>query len=449
MKPTFTEPIKNIGHVAELWLPLKIKYERTPSLAVGIVYKGKLAYQKSFGFADMEQKKRATERTLYHIASISKTFTAVSIMQLVEQGKLRLDDKVTTRIGWFKAKNKNSDAAHITIRQLLSHTAGVFRDGNTPHWVTGDFPKDLKTSFSAKSLRTETLTNFKYSNYGFSLLGEIIQNVTGLSYEEYVKKNILQPLGMSSTAPDYRNDLTDVATGYGRNIPDEKRQKFPHYKTSAYAPATGFLSNVVDLSKFLAALSFESKKKLLSRESKKEMMHPYEKTGEGEEYGLGLDIFQINGRKIVGHSGGFNGFITQILLDSQNDLGVVVLSNGLNSPAYNIARGLLGFIYEFSDKRSEYMRGKKINYAAYEGIYRNAWGDEIVTRIGNTLVGFSVRNDAPLKWSTSFIPEKTKHHFMMKGKNVFDSYDEIAEFSSFKNGKAQKVVFGATPSKRI
>ena len=449
MKSNIPEAVKQVSHTAKIWLPLKIKYDRMPGISVGVVYKGKLLYQKGFGFADIEKKQRTDEKTLYHIASISKTFTAVSIMQLVERGKLRLDDKVASHIDWFKAKNKNADASNITIRQLLSHTSGIFRDGDTPHWETGKFPKDLKSSFSKKSLRSENLIGFKYANYGFALLGEIIKKASGLPYGEYVKKNILHPLGMKGTVPDYEDGLAHVATGYGRNIPDEKRQKFPHYKTNAYAAATGFLSNVVDLGKFLHGLSLENKNKLLSRESKKEMMHPYEKTMDNEEYGFGLEIRQISGRKIVGHGGGFNGFITQIMLDAQNDLGVVVLSNCLGSSASPVARGILEAIYEFSDNRSNYMRSKKVKYQAYEGIYRNVWSDEVVARFGNTLISFGVRSDSPLKWRDLFIPEKTRHQFLMKEKGVFGTDNEIAEFSGFKNGKAQRVLFGATPSKRI
>jgi CubicO group peptidase (beta-lactamase class C family) len=449
MKSNFPEAVKQIDHIADFWLPLKIKYDRMPGISLGIVYKGKLLYKNGFGFADVEKRQYADEETLYHIASNSKMFTAVSIMQLVERGELRLDDRVVSHISWFNAKNKDADAAHITIRQLLSHTSGIFRDGDTAHWETGKFPKDLQSSFSNEALRFENLTSFKYANYGYAILGEIIKKISGLSYEEYVEKNILYPLGMNNTFPDYKDNLTHVATGYGRNIPDENRQRFSHYKTYAYAAATGFVSNVVDLSKFVFALSLEGKDKILTRGSKKEMMHPYEKTMDGDEYGLGIEITQIKGRKIVGHGGGFNGFITKVMWDAQSDLGVIVLSNSLDSSAGGIARGIFETIYEFLDKRVGYMENKKIKYSAYEGIYRSVWSDEVVARIGNTLVGFGPKTDSPLRWSTIFIPEKKPHQFLMKDKNVFNSANEVAAFASFKSGKAQKVLLGATPSKRI
>lgn len=449
MKDNTAEAIKQVVRVPDFWIPLKIQYDRMPGVSVGIVYKGKLVYQRGFGFSDLEKKKRTTEATRYHIASHSKMFTAVAIMQLAEKGKLRLDDKVASHIDWFKAKNKNADAANITIRQLLSHTSGIFRDGDTGHWETGNFPKDLKSSFSSESLRFENLTSFKYANYGYALLGEIIQNVSGMSYEEYEKKNILRPLGMSHTAPDYKNGMPGVAIGYGRNIPGETRRRFAPYATHIYAPATGFISNVIDLAKFIHSFSLDNDRGVLSRESKKEMMHPYEKTMEGDEYGLGLEIGYIKGRKIVGHGGGFNGYITRTMWDPKNDIGVIVLSNSLDSSAAVIAEGVFETIYGFLDQRAEYMHYRKVQYSKYEGIYRTIWGDMVVSRFGNALIEFSPRTESPLKWNSILVPERVTHHFSVKSKNVFGDINEPAEFADFKKGKAQKLLISGTPSRRV
>jgi CubicO group peptidase (beta-lactamase class C family) len=121
MKTNFSEQIKQVGRIVDSWLPLKIKYDHTPGISVGIVYKGKLSYKKGFGFADVEKKQRANEKTLYHIASISKTFTAVSIMQLVEKGKLRLDDKVISYVPWFKAKGESGDTKYVYSAVAISY----------------------------------------------------------------------------------------------------------------------------------------------------------------------------------------------------------------------------------------------------------------------------------------------------------------------------------------
>lgn len=439
---------KNIGHVIGLWLPLRIKYAKVPGLSIGIAHQGKLLYQDHFGYADVEKKKKVDENTLYHIASISKTFTSVAIMQLVEKEQLRLDDKVSKYLDWFKGKKGNNDSQNITIRQILSHNAGLFRDGDTPHWETGKFPTDLKRSFSPTSLVKENSTGFKYTNYGYSLLGLIIKEVTGLSYEEYVQKNILDPLRIKSTHPDYSKGIKNIATGYGREIPDQERKTFNHYKTNAYAPATGFISNVANLAKFADTFSLDSKDSLISREARKELMRSHDKTEEGEEYGLGLDIFYIGDKKIVGHSGGFNGFITQFLVEPQSGLSVVVLTNSIRSPGPGIARGIMGALLSGLENSSKH-KGKLPNYSKYEGTYRNSWGDNVVAQFGKDLWSFSPEMNLPAKYASNLKPLKEKDTFVVKNNSVFGINDETAQFSDFKNGKAQKVISGTMPGKRV
>lgn len=178
-------------------------------------------------------------------------------------------------------------------------------------------------------------------------------------------------------------------------------------------------------------------------------MHPYEKTGDGEEYGLGLDILQVHGKKVIGHSGGFNGFTSQILLDPSCEIGVVVLSNTLGSPACDVARGVLEGICDFADRASHYRQRRKMNPKLYEGIYRSVWCDTVVARFGDSLIGFDVRSDSPLKQNEIFILEKVRHQFVVKSKSTFAPGNEIAEFSAIKNGKAQKLVLGGTLSRRI
>ena len=440
--------IKNVGHLVDLWLPAKIKYGKIPGLSIGIVYEGKLIYSNGFGYTDLDKKEKVDENTLYHIASISKTFTSVAIMQLVDEGKLRLDDKVAEYLDWFKGKNKNKDSKNITLRQVLSHTSGLFRDGDTSHWETGNFPEDLSASFSPESLTLENATGFKYTNYGFSLLGLVIKKVTGLTYDEYVEEHILKPLKMDSTSSDFKDSLKNLATGHGREIPDEERKTFDHYKTNAYAPATGFVSNVSDLARYLDALTFKSKTKILTREAKKEIMRPHEKTEGDDEYGLGLDITWEGKKKIIGHSGGFNGFITQVLVDPESGIGVIALSNTLDSSAPGIARGILKLI--LNELGSSDHKGKIPSLKKYEGLYRNVWGDTLVVQLGKKLLTFGVRVNWPLKFATILEPIKNKKdQFVMKDKSVFDARDEIGVFDQFKSGKAQRFNSGSMPSKRV
>lgn len=456
MEKDYTKSIKYATKILDAWLPLKIQYDRIPGLAVGIVHNGKLVYQKGFGFADVESKIAMSPKTCFRIASISKTFTAVAIMQSVEQGKLNLDDRVEKYLPWFKAQTKDSDSSNITIRQVLSHTGGVFRDGNTPHWENDKFPDlaGLKKSISNKAVVFENLTKFKYSNFGFALLGEVIKKASGLDYDEYVTKHIIKKIGMERTAPDYSKENNDwLAKGYSRPIPNKEREAFPHSETKAYAPATGFLSNVSDLAKYLAAMSLKRKdtNTLVGKESKKEMVREYWPTGEeNESYGLGFDIYKIEKRKIVGHGGGFAGFITQISLDVENDIGVITLTNTNDSSCGSISTGIFETIYKFVDEKSKYGEGKKIpSQEKFEGAYRSRWSDTIVVGIDTNLVAFGPKANSPVKDGT-LLKAKGKNKFLMETKSNFDSPGEFAIFT-FERGRkrATKVLFGATPSERL
>lgn len=455
MEKDYKKAIKYAVKVIDAWLPSKIQYDRIPALSVGIVHNGKLVYKRGFGFADVESRESATPNTCYRIASISKTFTAVAIMQLAEQGKLNLDDKIYKYFPWFKAKTKDSDSRNITIRQILSHTAGVFRDGNTPHWANDKFPDvaGLQKSIS-KATVFENLTKFKYSNFGFALLGEVIKKVSGMTYDEYVNKHIIRKLEMGRTTPDLTKESKKwLAKGYSRPIPNKEREAFHHVPTKAYASATGFLSNVSDLAKYLSALSLKRKvaTPLINKESKKEIMREYWATGEKDEsYGLGFAIYKIENRKIVGHGGGFAGFITQIALDVENDIGVITLSNTNDSSSGLIKQGIFETIYKFADEKSKYIEGKKIStQEKYEGAYRSKWGDEIVVGVDANLVAFSPKTNSPVKDGTLLKP-KGKNKFVMDSKFNFDSPGEFADFVFGKNKrKASKLIWGSTPSERI
>lgn len=456
MEKNYTKSIKYATKIVDAWLSLKIQYDRIPGLAVGIVYNGKLVYQKGFGYADVESKVSITPKTCFRIASISKTFTAVAVMQLVEQGKINLDDRVEKYLPWFKAQTKDFNSSNITIRQVLSHTGGVFRDGNTPHWENDKFPDlaGLKKSISNKSVVFENLTKFKYSNFGFALLGEVIKKASNLDYDEYVTKNIIKKLGMEQTASDFSKENNDwLAKGYSRPIPNKEREVFPHAQTKAYAPATGFLSNVSDLAKYLAAMSLKRKNAdiLIGKESKKEMAKEYWAIGEEDEsYGLGFEVYKIEKRKIVGHSGGFAGFITQISLDVENDIGVITLTNTNDSSCGSINTGIFETIYKLVDEKSKYSEGKKIlSQEKFEGVYRSRWSDTIVVGIDTNLVAFSPKANSPVK-DVTLLKAKGKNKFLMVTKSNFDSLGEFAIFT-FKRGtkRATKVLFGATPSERL
>ena len=431
MKKDYTKAIKEVGSIIDMWLPSRMGYAHIPGMAVAITSKGKLAYANGFGYGDEAKKQKITPDTIFRIASISKVFTAVAVMQLAENRLLKLSDPVSKHVPWFTGK-----AADITIEDLLSHSSGICRDGNTQHWNNGDFPEELESAFSKDALILQRGSGFKYSNYGYSILGQVIETITETPYEEYVELNILKPLGMRATSVDYDPSLPNQAEGFERYIPDQKRKTFPHYKANAYAPATGFSSSAKDLSKLAVALLKNVGPQVLTAQSKKKMGEKEWDTGGSIKYGLGIDVLQIGKRKVYGHSGGFLGFTLMMVFDPKEELTVVVLINNGSMNASVFALSILEMIYAGGEKR---ISGNARNHTPYTGIYRDNWRDTVCASLGGSLIAFSPNTDMPFRIALKRRPTKEKDTFVMDSADRFNAIGEKVIFTDFKNRKAQKI----------
>lgn len=428
--------IKVAGKVVDHWLPLKIQYDHTPGAVVCVAVNGVPKYTNAFGYSDVENGVAMKHDAQFRIASMSKMFTAVSIMQLQEKEQLRLDDKVSEYLAWFKGKRGKMDLSNITIRQLLSHNAGLFRDGTAKQWVTDNFPTDLDKTITAKSITFENGTTLKYSNHGYAVLGKIIETVSGKSYVEYVTENIIEKLNLKNTLPDLPEQRpAKLAYGYSRYLPDQPEQiKESDSMTNAYAPATGFISDVKDMAKFLASLHVDSKKSVLSRESKKAMLQVQGITDNGDMYGLGLDLDKDSGQLTYGHSGGFAGYTTNAISEPNDNVQVIVLANAISNTSWVVSASLMRLIYKVKkEKNAEYIENEP-----YSGTYRCRWSDLVVVSLGNYLVYFGAASVNPVK-AASVLESRQKHTFRNTQQSGFGAPGEDVRFTKIKAGKAQQM----------
>jgi len=237
----------------DAWIESKLAYDDQPAMNIGIVYDQELIWAKSYGQADRENERSGSLDDIYLIASQSKMFTALAVMKLRDEGKLRLDDPVEKHLPGFKIKNIFPNAPPITIRHLLTHTAGIPQEAALPYWTDFNFPE--MEQVLGKLPEQETVypsqTKWKYSNLGYTLAGEIVALVSGMSYEDYIQRNILDPLGMTSTSVSFPEERTGrLARGYGRRMPDGSRELMPFTDARGMAPCGGMSSTVGDMARF-------------------------------------------------------------------------------------------------------------------------------------------------------------------------------------------------------
>ncbi|NJL72710.1 MAG: beta-lactamase family protein [Candidatus Competibacteraceae bacterium] len=215
------------------WLSLRHDQCDIPGFSVAVSIDGRLILNQAFGFADLEKKEVLTPEHLFRIASHSKTFAGTACMQLQEQGKLNIEAPVVQYLPWLK-EHKDKRFQEITSRQLLSHSAGVIRDGlDADFWqFNRPFPDslELQGQLLEAGLIFDSNTRMKYSNHGYGLLGLVIEAAAGQSFRSYVTENIMAPLALENTGADYCSSIERRLTrGYTRVERGGKRSRLDIY----------------------------------------------------------------------------------------------------------------------------------------------------------------------------------------------------------------------------
>jgi len=380
---------------ADRWLAYRREFRDLPGLAVAVRHDQDLLLSAAYGFARLEPPEPMTTRHLFRIASHSKTFTATAILQLVEQGRLRLDDRAAQHLPWLPTD--------VTLRQLLNHTSGTIRDGRDANFwqVEAPFPdrEQLRATASGGAV-LEANQAFKYSNIGYGLLGLVVEAVTGGSYNDYVGTHIIRRLELHETGPEPGAEVAErLVTGYSRARLGAARQAIPGtIDTRALSPATGFYASAEDLSRYAAA-HWPGDRRLLSEASKREMQQPYWSIEQADEhYGLGFSVRQVGQRRLFGHGGGFPGQSTRTLIDPQDRLVVVVLCNATASDA------LAAPLAEMVVKILDFALGRpavpealsEAELDRFSGRFANLWGTTDIVRFGQTLVATTPEADDPV-----------------------------------------------------
>jgi CubicO group peptidase (beta-lactamase class C family) len=336
-----------------------------PGLAVGILRPGHANIEKGYGVTRLGSDTAATDRTIYHMASISKPFVATAILQLVEEGKLDLDAPVTRYVGWFRMKDAR--AGTITVRQLLTHVSGMpdvtdyawdrpeYDAGALERWVRG---------LADSALRAAPGEKWDYSNIGFEVLAQVIASVSGQEFEVFVRDRILRPLGMAhSTMLMSDIDSTKLAWGHGRSDSGAVVQATAYPYNRRHAASSTMHSDAHDMLRWARANLGRGEldgQRILSSESydvlwknERDMFAPLKARAEAagvplpyESFNQGLSWFLIGwkGHRLINHSGGDRGFRTDLYLAPDDSVAVVVMANQERADVGELARQLLGLV---------------------------------------------------------------------------------------------------------
>jgi len=279
---------------------------------------GQILLKKGYGYADFESKKPNDSSGIFQIYSITKTFTSSMIFILIEQGKLSLDD----RLSKFYPDFPNGD--NITLEHLLTHTSGI--NDNTDDPNARETEAYRVERFGKNTVNFAPGEGWSYCNGGYQLLGYIIAKVTGMSYEEAVRKHIFSPLGMSASGFDFKNlPSPEKVTAYHIFIEEIKEKASLYDSTGPYA-AGSIYSTVGDLYKYYRGITSSN---LISDASQDIAFSP-SKTNKGYGYGWQLKQDSLKS-KVISHSGGAAGFRSNFAMIPEDDICVIVLNNHENA----------------------------------------------------------------------------------------------------------------------
>jgi CubicO group peptidase (beta-lactamase class C family) len=437
----------------EKWIQAQMESRSLPGLSVGVVFDQNLVWARGFGLTDLEKKTPASPASIYRIASITKLFTTTALMQLRDQGKLRLDDPVSKYLPWFAIKNTFPDAPTITVEHLITHTSGLPRESAFPYWTDHKFPTREEMIEALKKQETvfPSETRWKYSNLALALAGEVVAAASGEAYEAYIQNHILTPLGLKDTSVYLSEEHKKrLVIGYGRRLPDGSHKIISFIDSKGITPAANMSSTVEDLAKFIS-LQFRLEGKLggsqvLKGTTLREMqrihwLQPSWKSGQG----LGFWINRMGERTIVGHEGWVGGYRTKIGFCPDEKIGVIVLTNADDGDPGFFLEHIYGIIAP-AVLKAAYPPAKPAqpdpSWKIYLGRYEDtADFDTEVMIVGGKLVmyGLSYPPEANPQGELTELAPVAKHTFRMTGEN---GDGELVIFELGPDGKVKRIKTG-------
>lgn len=372
---------------------LTLKTFDVPGIAVAVVKDGKIIHAKGYGVRSLNTRKRVDENTLFGIASNTKAFTVAALGILVDEGKLKWDDKVIDYIPEFRLYDPYV-TAEFTIRDLLTHRSGLgLGAGDLMFWPDSNnfTKKDMIHNLRYLKPVSSFRSKYDYDNNMYMVAGEVVAKASGKSWEDFVQQRILNPLGMSQTGPTYRL-LKDKSNVIDPHAPvDGVVKTIRRDVNETLNSAGGIYCNLTDMCRWIIMQmndgKYDSGKQLLSKETHEEMWSPQTiipVRGETPynthfaSYGLGWGLSDVHGYKQCTHTGGLAGIVTQITLIPEMKLGIIVFTNQQIDEAFVAITNTIKDSY-FGIKPRNWVKQLRDRQMANEGkekeIFDKVWKD--------------------------------------------------------------------------
>ncbi|WP_395061938.1 serine hydrolase [Flavobacterium sp.] len=456
-----------------------MKSFNVPGIAVAIIKDGKVVLSKGYGVTNINTQQKVDGNTLFGIASNSKAFTTAALGMLVDEKKIKWDDKVIKYIPEFKMYNEYV-TNEFTIRDLLTHRSGLgLGAGDLMIWPDGHnfTPKDIIKNIQYLKPVSAFRSQYDYDNLLYVIAGEVIERVSGKSWCEYVETRIMKPLQMNTSAASWTR-LKDTTNSIVPHVPTNgKLDVIKRYTNPIFDAAAGIYSSTNDLSKWVIAQLQNGKYgdqkqfQLFSTEVHKDMwtsqtilptkgMKPY--SCNFKSYGLGWQLTDINGHLQVSHTGGLDGIVTQTIMFPDLQLGIIVLTNQQSGAAFNaisntIKDSYLGLTFpdhvislseerkqkeENADKITDEVWEKveknkkqhlKIDAKKYIGNYEDKWFGEVVIYELEGILYFTSKRSPRLTGTLLFYQDQ---NFVVKWNNRSFHADAHIFFELDANGFA-------------
>ena len=452
----------------DAWIESGRKDWKIPGMAVGIVKNGEVIYAKGFGEKQLGSGEMVDVNTIFSIASVSKNITAAALGILVDEGKIKWDDKITKHIPWFQLKDPWV-TREITIRDALTHQVGLGRIlGNRLQFMTNSSRDSVLYQMRYMDLEKPFRSEFVYNNVMYALAGQIIEHVDGRTWDVFLKERLFEPLEMTSSSTSIKQLKSSDNLAYphqeieGKVVPIERRN------WDNAGPAGGINASLNDLNNWMLMQlgdsgSYKGKTIVSAQEMneihKPQMAHrPANALSGQSSYGFGWNILDYKGKRVLTHGGATDGFNTAMYLMPELDLGIVVVGNNFNSlgnaVAYQVMDAYLGESnvdwndrylqsYLISFERAVLARDKihkarvkssksSLDRDAYLGIYKSpGYGKVEVKKDGKDLVLHF--------WDSEGLEAKLEHWHYDTFRAVWRNPAQREEFMQFHLGKDGKV----------